>query len=194
MDFHIILKNLRKKNRKTQAELAALLQIDQSTYAHYESGRRTPDIEKLKKLACYYGLRDEILGVGMDEDSGIPAMPMYAKNYSFPRLFKDSPVDLSRIYPTKQKIACEINKALTNDDRVVSAVLFGSSITMRCSRESDTDVSIRLNEDFVTRDVKNDISERVLEICDWKADIIWYDTLKKNEKIYHDILKGVQIV
>ena len=65
---------------------------------------------------------------------------------------------------------------------------------MRCSRESDTDVSIRLNEGFVTREVKNDISERVLEICDWKADIIWYDTLKKNEKIYHDILKGVQIV
>ena len=194
MDFHSILKNLREKNKKTQKQLAALLQIDQSTYAHYESGRRTPDIEKLKILASYYGLKDEILGVGMTEDDDIIMTPMYAENYRFPRLFKDSPIDLSRIYPTKQKIALEINKVLSPDERVISAVLFGSSITMRCSAQSDTDVSIRLKEGFVTRNTKNDISERILELCDWNADIIWFDTLNSGEKIYHDILKGVQIV
>ena len=92
MDFHIILKNLRKKNRKTQADLAALLQIDQSTYAHYESGRRTPDIEKLKKLACYYGLRDEILGVGTDEDSGIPRCRCMQKITAFPGYSRTAPL------------------------------------------------------------------------------------------------------
>ena len=61
-ELHERIKTLRLKNGYTQQQLADILGIDKSTYAHYEAGRRTPNIEKLKKLAEFYGMQDELLG------------------------------------------------------------------------------------------------------------------------------------
>ena len=41
---------------------------------------------------------------------------------------------------------------------------------------------------------KNEISEKIQELTDWNADIIWYDRIDKSDRIYKNILKGVQIV
>lgn len=191
MNFNDYIKQLRNEKGVTQQEISTFLEIDQSTYAHYESGRRTPDLEKLRRIATYYGLIDELLGVN-PIDSVINGLPLYGKFYRFPRLM-ESPIELERIYPTKQKIAVELYKVLNPDKRVISAMLFGSSITMKCTKESDTDIAVRLDTGFIDRDTKNEISERILELCDWKADILWFDTLDHNEKIYKDICMGVQI-
>lgn len=187
MEFCDYIKELRINNKKTQLEISLELGVDQSTYAHYESGRRTPDLDKLRHLAQYYGLIDELLG-----SSGVNPRPLYGKYYKFPVLF-DSPIDLARIYPTKQATAIKLYDILHTDERVVSAMLFGSSVTMHCNKNSDTDVSVRLQEAYINRETKNDISEKILEVCDWKADIIWYDTLSNTERIYKEICKGVQI-
>lgn len=56
------LRYLRENSRETQQQLADYLGVDVSTYAHYEAGRRAPDIEKLRKLAEKYGMTDELLG------------------------------------------------------------------------------------------------------------------------------------
>ena len=61
-ELHERIKDLRLKNGYTQQQVADILGIDKSTYAHYEAGRRTPNIEKLKKLAEFYGMQDEFLG------------------------------------------------------------------------------------------------------------------------------------
>lgn len=46
----------------TQQYVAEYLGIDKSTYAHYEAARRTPNVDKLRRLAELYGLNDELLG------------------------------------------------------------------------------------------------------------------------------------
>ncbi len=48
------LKQLRKANHYTQAQVAEYLDVVQQTYSHYENGRRLPDLETLYKLAKYY--------------------------------------------------------------------------------------------------------------------------------------------
>ena len=58
------LKTLRESNEKSQLEVCTALNIEQSTLANYESGRRTPEIDILIKLAEYYNCSvDYLLGL-----------------------------------------------------------------------------------------------------------------------------------
>lgn len=63
MDIAHNLKNLRLERGLTQIELSKNLNINRATYAHYETGRREPDIETLKLLADYFNVSvDYLLG------------------------------------------------------------------------------------------------------------------------------------
>lgn len=58
------LKSARLEKNITQAELATLIGIANSTYSLYESGKREPTIQTLKKLSFYLNISvDELLGV-----------------------------------------------------------------------------------------------------------------------------------
>lgn len=48
------LKTIRKQNEKTQIEIAKYLNIDQTTYSGYETGKSNPSLEILIKLADLY--------------------------------------------------------------------------------------------------------------------------------------------
>ncbi|QXE19500.1 helix-turn-helix domain-containing protein [Clostridium sp. 001] len=63
MDIAHNLKKLRSERGLTQIELSKNLNINRATYAHYETGRREPDIETLKLLADYFNVSvDYLLG------------------------------------------------------------------------------------------------------------------------------------
>ncbi len=51
------LKELRKsKGRLTQVDMAKYLGVAKTTYASYEQGKRTPDIDLQNKIADYFGV------------------------------------------------------------------------------------------------------------------------------------------
>ena len=57
------IRNLREDNDKTQQELAAYLNIKQTTYSKYELGKINIPIEVFMKLAEYYDVSvDYLLG------------------------------------------------------------------------------------------------------------------------------------
>lgn len=57
------LRYLRECEELTQKELSEKLGISPSTLAHYESGRRDPGLDMLKKCANYFGVSvDYLLG------------------------------------------------------------------------------------------------------------------------------------
>ena len=57
------LRDLRQDRDKTQAEIAALLGIDQRVYSNYETGKREIPVHHLLVLADYYGTSiDYIVG------------------------------------------------------------------------------------------------------------------------------------
>ncbi|WDL98161.1 helix-turn-helix domain-containing protein [Alicyclobacillus sp. ALC3] len=58
--FGVKLRNIRKRKGFTQKQLADSMGITVRAYQHYETGSRTPNIEKASKLA-------EILEVSLDE-------------------------------------------------------------------------------------------------------------------------------
>lgn len=119
---------------------------------------------------------------------------LYGKYYRFPIIEKCDEIDMSRIYPTKQKLVVDIHNALKPDKSIVSVMLFGSSISMKCTSKSDTDLAVRLDDNCLTHEVRNRVSETIQEICDWNSDILWFDSLSENDRVYHDICKGVQVL
>jgi len=117
-----------------------------------------------------------------------------SEKYYFKVLYNSDKVDMRRVFPTKQLVVSKINQTFAGDKRLACIMLFGSSVTMKCNKDSDIDLLVRLNKDYITVETKNEISEKLQELCDWNADIIWYDRISPKERIYKNILKGVQIV
>ncbi|XCP85994.1 helix-turn-helix transcriptional regulator [Roseburia hominis] len=58
--FHENLTILRKARNYTQAQIADRLDISRSTYANYEAGKRSPDLDMLEKISV-------VLDVSIDE-------------------------------------------------------------------------------------------------------------------------------
>ena len=57
------LRELRKENKLTTKELGEKLSLSQSTISLYESGKRQPDLDTLKKIAQFFNVSvDYLLG------------------------------------------------------------------------------------------------------------------------------------
>lgn len=66
-NYHEILRELREDNKKTQAEIATMLNITRPQYHLYESGKRQFKLEHIYKLCLYYGVSaDYILRLPKD--------------------------------------------------------------------------------------------------------------------------------
>lgn len=59
MELHERLKICRAENNYTQKEVADIIGVDVTTYAHYESGRRSPDIKRLQVLCNLFNISIE---------------------------------------------------------------------------------------------------------------------------------------
>lgn len=70
--FPEILRSARKRAGFTQQEISDQLCITKSTYSNYESGRREPDIEKIRKLAHLLGITTDVL-LGADYSTPVNA-------------------------------------------------------------------------------------------------------------------------
>ena len=67
MEFHVNLRNYREAAGLTQLQVAERLGITKSTYCNYESGKREPDVAKIKKIAKALGVSaDALLETGHD--------------------------------------------------------------------------------------------------------------------------------
>jgi len=209
------LQELRQQKGLSQRDLSNISGVNFRTLQDFDQGRKSLSNAKgdmiyrlSQALECSadYLLSDshiELTSTKASEDrtthllkynEQLSGKSLYGKYYNFPVIVHCDEINMSRIYPTKQKIALDIHNALKSNIHVVSAMLFGSSITMKCTSESDTDLAIRLTDDSLTHEVRNSVSEIIQDICDWKSDILWFDSLSTSDRIYHDICKGVQIV
>lgn len=65
------LKQLRTSKKMLQKDVAALLGIDRTTYAKYESGASEPNYETLLKLAEIFGVSTDYI-LGRDEKKPAP--------------------------------------------------------------------------------------------------------------------------
>jgi transcriptional regulator with XRE-family HTH domain len=50
------LKIIRKQKKYNQLKVALDLNISREALSHYENGKRSPDVEMLRKLSMYFGV------------------------------------------------------------------------------------------------------------------------------------------
>ncbi|MCM1287325.1 MAG: nucleotidyltransferase domain-containing protein [Clostridium sp.] len=112
----------------------------------------------------------------------------------FPVICEAPDIDIQYVYPLQQRAVCRIHEALKNDNRVIAVVLFGSSVNLRCTKNSDLDLVVRLADKYINNSVKSEVSETIQEAADWNADVLWFDRIHPTDRIYDSILKGVRIV
>ena len=72
-------KELRKQNKKTQKDLAKILNIAVSTYNGYETETYEPTIQTLKNIADYYNVSVDFL-IGRDYNNEIGYLDEEQKN------------------------------------------------------------------------------------------------------------------
>lgn len=210
------LQKIRISKGLSQSQLANRSGVNLRTLQDFDQGRKSLINAKGEMLyrismaldcSIYELLSDNISEIEFEQSSVrnnlerfflynnfILSHPLYNKYYTFPVIVPNTAVDMKRVYPTKQSLIYNLHEQLSSDKRIAAIMLFGSSITMQCNKDSDTDLAVRLNTDFTNDESKNSISEKIQEICNWNADIIWYDRISPSDRIYHDICKGVQIV
>ena len=56
MEFKEKLRQVRIENNKTQKDIASLLCVSETCYAHWEQGRSEPSINHLKKLTKIFNI------------------------------------------------------------------------------------------------------------------------------------------
>lgn len=213
MSIQTTLQKIRISKNLSQSQLAKQSGVNLRTLQDFEQGRKplkNAKGEMLYRLSISLGcsindlLSDSILDIEFNQKNNrnhlehyynhFSENALYDKYYSFPIIVPNSKIDMQRIYPLKQALVSNLHNQLYCDQRITSIMLFGSSITMQCHKDSDIDLAVRLTEKDVNNDTKNSVSEQIQELCNWNADIVWFDRLNKSDRIYHDICKGVQIV
>ena len=55
------LKTIRKQRNLNQLKVAMDLNISREALSHYENGKRSPDVQMLRKLSLYFGVSIDYL-------------------------------------------------------------------------------------------------------------------------------------
>lgn len=136
------LKILRKRDGLTQAEIAARLGVDRSTYAKYENGQSEPNFEMLQKLADLFRSSADFLIGGTDQPSSksgswVPVLGDVAAGIPIEAV--ENIVDYE-----------EIDTAMASTGKYYGLRIKGSSMEPRI-REGDV-VIVRQQEDADTGD------------------------------------------
>ena len=136
------LRILRKRDGLTQAEVAARLGVDRSTYAKYENGQSEPNFEMLQKLADLFRSSADFLIGGTDDPSSksgtwVPVLGDVAAGIPIEAV--ENIVDYE-----------EIDTAMASNGKYYGLRIKGSSMAPRI-REGDV-VIVRQQEDADTGD------------------------------------------
>lgn len=100
--------------------------------------------------------------------------------------------DIRRVYPTKQDTVKAVYEALCSNPKVLRVILFGSSITEKCTSTSDLDICIETSANC-TANEKGLISDAVHVAANQNCDIIWLDDITSKERLYTEIRKGLTL-
>ena len=62
------LKKIRKQKKMNQLKVALDLNISREALSHYENGKRSPDLQMLRRLSEYFGVSIDYLVNGREYD------------------------------------------------------------------------------------------------------------------------------
>lgn len=105
MEFKDALREARKEKGLTQSEIAEAMSITKSTYCGYETGKRQPDVMKIKQIS-------EILGIPAD------------------RLLQTGHEDVQRV-SAKEQSMIDLFRQMTPEEKAMAEIMLKSLLDSR---------------------------------------------------------------
>lgn len=105
MEFKDALREARKEKGLTQSEIAEAMNITKSTYCGYETGKRQPDVMKIKQIS-------EILGIPAD------------------RLLQTGHEDVQRV-SAKEQSMIDLFRQMTPEEKAMAEIMLKSLLDSR---------------------------------------------------------------
>ena len=176
------LKKLRKEKELTQADLAKVLNTNQSQYGKYENGKTNLSIENAQILSEYFGVTLSYL-LGLDDNSGTDGSK---KMTPFQSLVRDRGMSLKEIseatgiaYPTLSGYNQGIRTPKKKNAQILSEY-FGVSIPYllgyeenSTANEPNATISIELvKELYSIREKRSSLHQEYIELDKKERDIL----------------------
>lgn len=89
------------------------------------------------------------------------------RRYIFPVICNSAMKNLAQIHPLRQKQVDAVYRAMQGDPNVFMIVIFGSSLNLRCTINSDLDLAVKLKDGHASNEIKTEIYEKIQDACDW---------------------------
>ena len=80
---------LRKEDRKTQEEMANIINVKRSTYSAYERGQILPPYDKIESLAKYFNVTIDYLMVNSNVSAEVPSSAVHDVNHALSNLINE---------------------------------------------------------------------------------------------------------
>ena len=116
------------------------------------------------------------------------------KVFYFPIVVENLNYQANRIHPLMQRVVNDIYEYVKTNNSIEKVIIFGSAINIRCNNKSDIDVALKIRNECFNIEYRNKISEKIQEISNFNADIIWLNTIDKNSRLYENISKKGVVV
>ena len=200
----MVIRDYITKTGKSVYLISKESRIPYTTLNELVNGKKDPrdcSMRTMDRLARYLGLAMEDLCMENVKESRKKSARVATtwedarlKRYAFPIVQPCDGFDIRRVHPLAQKAAVNIYRTAVADERIRAAILFGSAVNIRCNTESDLDIMVDLQPGWQTTEVRNDVSERIQQSCNWNADILWRDRIPEDSMLLKNIERGVRLV
>ena len=165
MPFDSKLKELRKQNNLTQAELAEALGLKRATVTQYEGGRISPSKDVLMKVANYFRVSvDDLVGQSGNSEDENSLMRVNVSN----RLNKENEYTASIKSAISQKIITELYKKnqdpFIKDNKNLYLRLFDILLELNMKAENCKHSYIKVSVDSEEYDINKIIREFAKEL------------------------------
>lgn len=195
-----MFKDYLKQKNISIYKLAEISNIPYTTLNELANGKKTVNdckIKTIENLSKSLNISIETL-LNILNNKSVVLSNSWEENknkiFYFPIIVKNDNYECNRIHPLMQKKVNEIYKYVSNIYEIEKVILFGSSINIRCNRNSDIDIAIKIKSTSFNKETQNNISEQIQEITEYNSDIIWLNTIEQNTKLFNNInTKGVII-
>lgn len=158
------LKKLREAKGLSQAELAKIIGISASSIGMYEQGRRTPEVETLKKIANYFNVPTDYLIFSTENTipSDLKQNPLYASHFDITNLSNYiGPVVENKKIPIIGSVKCGPNGLAfeyLEGYVLIDDSFTGNIVAFRCKGNSMSGIGINEGDIAIVRqqeDVEN---------------------------------------
>lgn len=191
----IMLKEYLKIKKLSVYKLAELSNVPYTTLNELINGKKRVDdckIKTIENIAKALNISIESLLQLLNNKNKVLSNSWQEnkdKVFYFPIVVENLNYQANRIHPLMQRVVNDIYEYVKTNNSIEKVIIFGSAINIRCNNKSDIDVALKIRNECFNIEYRNKISEKIQEISNFNADIIWLNTIDKNSRLYENISK-----